>query len=330
MAAGGTSLRTGSPPPLQWDVMQEHGHGPALVFHPSPQSIVHFGPFRLDLADGVLCRGDDELRLPPRAMAILQHLVERAGRIVSKTSLMDVAWKDANVSETSLIEAIGLIRHALGDDPQKPAYIQTVHRRGYRFIAPITPEPPASTPDPHEHPQPADGSSVANDVEATVPPASDRLQRGIVAGLVAAVVFLLLGGMWAWLVRCPEQDKQVARVNVAFPSEEAPVPSLNSHPIVALSPDGERFVYVGGAPGNTKLFLREMNRFDAIPLPATEGAHGPFFSPDGDWVAFFAQGSLKKVRVTGEDHPAPQVLCAAQTGVGGAWVSANEIVFAPN
>jgi DNA-binding winged helix-turn-helix (wHTH) protein len=154
--------------------MQEHGPGRALVFHPSARSIVHFGPFRLDLADGLLSRGDDELRLPPRAIAILQHLVERAGRIVSKTALMDVAWKDANVSETSLIEAIGLIRHALGDDPQKPAYIQTVHRRGYRFIAPITTEPAVSPPDHREQPQPPDGSGIANDVEATVPPASDR------------------------------------------------------------------------------------------------------------------------------------------------------------
>ena len=73
-----------------------------------------------------------------------------------------------------------------------------------------------------------------------------------------------------------------------------------------------------------------MNRFDAIPLPGTEGAHGPFFSPDGDWVAFFAQGSLKKVRVTGDDRAAPQMICATETGVGGVWVSTNEIVFAPS
>jgi serine/threonine-protein kinase len=45
-----------------------------------------------------------------------------------------------------------------------------------------------------------------------------------------------------------------------------------------------------------------MNRFDAVPLPGTEGAHGPFFSPEGDWVAFFAQGSLKKVRVIGQER----------------------------
>jgi serine/threonine-protein kinase len=130
--------------------------------------------------------------------------------------------------------------------------------------------------------------------------------------------------------RRPSPDEQVVRVNVAFPSEQAPIPSLNAHPIVTLSPDGERFVYVGGAPDKARLFLREMNRFDAVPLPGTDGAHGPFFSPDGDWVAFFAQGHLKKVRVTGDQRAAPQVLCATETGVGGAWVSANEIVYAPN
>jgi eukaryotic-like serine/threonine-protein kinase len=309
--------------------MQDHGPAPALVFHPSARSVVYFGPFRFDLADGLLFRGDEELRLPPRALAILQHLVERAGRIVSKASLMDVAWKDANVSETSLIEAIGLIRHALGDDPQKPTYIQTAHRRGYRFIAPITTEALAPAPDHQNQSQPPDESSRTSDVVAGTTPASGRWRGTTIAGLAGAAV-LVLGGLWAWEARRPVADQQVVRVNVAFPSEQAPVPSLNSHPIVAVSPDGERFVYVGGAPGSTRLFLREMNRFDAILLPGTEGAHGPFFSPDGDWVAFFAKGSLKKVRVTGGDRAGPLVLCAAQTGVGGAWVSASEIVFAPN
>jgi eukaryotic-like serine/threonine-protein kinase len=310
--------------------MNDRGPAPALVFPPSARSVVYFGPFRFDLGDGLLSRGGEELRLPPRALAILQHLVECAGRIVSKTSLMDVAWKDANVSETSLIEAIGLIRHALGDDPQKPVYIQTVHRRGYRFIAPIATEAPASVPDPQERSQPPDGYDRADNANAATTPAPDRWRPATIAGLIAAAVLIVLGGMWAWMARRPEPDQRVARVNVAFPPEQAPAPSLNSHPIVALAPDGERFVYVGGAPGSTRLFLREMNRFDAIPLPGTEGAHGPFFSPDGNWVAFFAQGNLKKMRVTGDDRSGPQVLCATQTGVGGAWASADEIVFAPN
>ena len=122
--------------------MPEHDSPRALVFHPSARSIVYFGSFRLDLGDGLLSRHGAEVRLPPRAMTILQHLVERAGRIVSKQALMDLAWKDAHVSETSLTEAVGLIRQALGDDPQQPTFIQTVHRRGYRFIAPVATDTP--------------------------------------------------------------------------------------------------------------------------------------------------------------------------------------------
>ena len=99
---------------------------------------------------------------------------------------------------------------------------------------------------------------------------------------------------------------------------------------MTVSPDGQRFVYVGGEADKARLYLREMNRFEAEPLEGTEGAHGPFFSPDGDWVAFFAQGTLKKLRITGNQRATPQVLCATDTGVGGAWVSATEIVFAPN
>lgn len=302
------------------DGMQEHDASRALVFL-NARSVVHFGPFRLDLSDGLLTRGGDEVRLPPRALAILRHLVERAGRIVSKQSLMDVGWKDAHVSETSLTEAVGLIRQALGDDPQRPEFIQTVHRRGYRFIAPIATDAPPSPPTDRD--EPADISMPATS------PARERWPRAIAATLAGAGLLAALGA-WLWVATRPAADEQVIRVNITFAPEQAPIPGVNAHPIVTLSPDGRRVVYVGGAPDEARLFLREMNRFDALPLAGTEGAHGPFFSPDGAWVAFFADGYLKKVRVTGVERAAPQVLCATETGVGGAWVSADEIVFAPN
>lgn len=309
--------------------MQEHDPARTLIFHPSARSVVYFGSFRLDLADGLLSRGGEEIRLPPRALAVLQHLVERAGRTVPKQALMDAAWKDAHVSETSLTEAIGLVRQALGDDPQKPEYIQTVHRRGYRFIAPIATDAPSSTPPLEDQPRAPDELNRAT-VPAQKTAVADRSRWATPARLVAAAVLLSLGGLWVWMARRPAPDERAIRVNVAFPSQQAPVPSLSAHPVVTLSPDGERFVYVGGAPGNSRLFLREMNRFDAVPLAGTEGAHGPFFSPDGNWVAFFAQGSLKKVRVSGDDRAAPQVLCETEPGVGGAWLAPDEIVFAPN
>lgn len=309
--------------------MQEHDASRALVFL-NARPVVYFGPFRLDLSDGLLTRGGDEVRLPPRALAILRHLVERAGRIVSKQSLMDVGWKDAHVSETSLTEAVGLIRQALGDDPQRPEFIQTVHRRGYRFIAPIATDAPASAPASRDQSRPRDPIGPTDSSMPATSPARERGRRTLAAGLAGAGLAAALGGAWLWVATRPAADEQVVRVNVAFPPEQAPVPGVNAHPIVTLSPDGRRVVYVGGAPDNTRLFLREMDRYDAVPLAGTEGAHGPFFSPDGAWVAFFADGYLKKVRVTGDDRAAPQVVCATDTGVGGAWISADEIVFAPN
>ena len=309
--------------------MQEHDPPRTLIFHPGTRSVVYFGAFRLDLSDGLLTRNGEEVRLPPRALIILQHLVERAGRIVSKQSLMDVAWKDAHVSETSLTEAVGLIRQALGDDSQKPEFIQTVHRRGYRFVAPIATEP-AAIPPQTDRRRPPEPAAPTTEPAPAVAPKSDRTVRKAVAAIAGTAALLMLGGLWTWMTRPTLGTEPVARVNVTFPAAQAPIPSVNAHPIVTVSPDGQRFVYVGGEPARTRLYLREMNRFDAEPLEGTEGAHGPFFSPDGDWVAFFAQGTLKKLRITGGHRGAPQMLCATDTGVGGAWVAASEIVFAPN
>jgi DNA-binding winged helix-turn-helix (wHTH) protein len=88
--------------------------------------------------------------LPPRALGVLAALVAQPGTVISKQTLLDASWRDAFVTEASLLEVIGVLREALGDDRLNPSYIQTVHRRGYRFIArvstfeprnPETPEP---------------------------------------------------------------------------------------------------------------------------------------------------------------------------------------------
>jgi DNA-binding winged helix-turn-helix (wHTH) protein len=309
--------------------MQEHDPPRTLAFHPTARSVVHFGPFRFDLADGLLAREGEEIRLPPRALAILQHLVERAGRIVPKQALIDAAWKDAYVSETSLTEAVGLVRQALGDDPQKPAYIQTVHRRGYRFIAPVTTEAPATQPvavldPPVESPAlPAAISTGPPQLEAaTGTPARPRTALAILLVLVLAAA-----GALGWLALTSGREQPVARLSLTLPAEQAPAPALNAHPVATISPDGQRIVYVAGMPGTTRLFVRRMDRFEATPLAGTEGAHGPFFSPDGAWVAFFSDGRLMKVRPDGGE---PQVLCATPTGVGGTWLSDEAIVFAPD
>src|SRR3954466_12553889 len=107
---------------------------------------ISFGPFAFDPQSRLLWRDGTEIALPPRVLGVLELLIERAGQIVARQDLLDRVWKDAFVTDTSLAEAVSFLRQALGDDPQSPRYIQTVHRRGYRFLVTPPPLEPVSDP----------------------------------------------------------------------------------------------------------------------------------------------------------------------------------------
>ena len=77
----------------------------------------------------------------------------------------------------------------------------------------------------------------------------------------------------------------------------------------------------------SQLFVRKLDQLQAAPLAGTEGASSPFFSPDGQWIAFFAGGKLKKVLITGG---APVTLCDAEAGRGGTWTDDDSIIFTPS
>jgi len=93
-----------------------------------------------------------------------------------------------------------------------------------------------------------------------------------------------------------------------------------------LSPDGRYLAIVANDAGGDRLWVRPLDLLQAQPLPGTDGASFPFWSPDSGFIAFFAQGKLKKVAVTGGP---PQTLCDAPSGRGGAWNADGVILFAP-
>jgi DNA-binding winged helix-turn-helix (wHTH) protein/predicted ATPase len=98
-----------------------------------------FDPFCLDLADESLSRGSKAIKLRPKAFAVLDRLVASARQLVTKEQLLNAVWPETYVGEAVLKVAIRQIRDALDDDPKAPRFIETVHRRGYRFIGQITP-----------------------------------------------------------------------------------------------------------------------------------------------------------------------------------------------
>ena len=101
----------------------------------TPLARLHFDRFELDEAEARLTRAGEAIALAPKPFAVLCALARTPGRLVTKNALLDLVWGHRFVTESVLKSAISEVRAALGDDPRQPRYIETVSRRGYRFIA---------------------------------------------------------------------------------------------------------------------------------------------------------------------------------------------------
>jgi DNA-binding winged helix-turn-helix (wHTH) protein/tetratricopeptide (TPR) repeat protein len=108
--------------------------------------VISFPPFRLDPANEQLWRGRHLVALKPKTFAVLRYLLERPQRLVTKDDLLDALWAGVHVGEAVLKTHLREIRQALGDNVKAPRFIETVHRRGYRFIAAVHHAPAKSSP----------------------------------------------------------------------------------------------------------------------------------------------------------------------------------------
>ena len=93
-----------------------------------------FDPFWLDLTNECLWEGAHEIKLRPKAFAVLEYLLGRPGQLITKEELLNAVWPGTFVGEAVLKVTIRQLREALTDDSKTPRFIETAHRRGYRFI----------------------------------------------------------------------------------------------------------------------------------------------------------------------------------------------------
>lgn len=107
---------------------------------------LRFGPYRLEGPEGLLWRRGRVVRLPPKATSVLWGLASRAGQLVTKQALLELGWPGIAVGEAVLTVSIRALRQILGDDPGQPRFIETVHRRGYRFVARVETNADEQTP----------------------------------------------------------------------------------------------------------------------------------------------------------------------------------------
>jgi DNA-binding winged helix-turn-helix (wHTH) protein len=102
-------------------------------------------PVSIDALNAWVWHGTRRLDLAPKAFAVLRYLIEQAGRLVTKDELYTAVWGETIVSEAALISYIRDLRKALGDSSRTPRYIETVHKRGFRFVGAVAATPPVQS-----------------------------------------------------------------------------------------------------------------------------------------------------------------------------------------
>ena len=275
---------------------------PAATQPEKPMPEILFGPYRFDPRTTLLHRGDEEVVLPPRAAAVLAHLLEHADEIVTKGELLDAVWGDAHVGESSLKEAIHVLRQALGEQARRAVYIRTISRRGYRFIAPIR----------HE-------------VSAPEQPVAVPARRVPSTAIVFCVVLLASAATALIGYRVGREPVEPPPQPYRFEVELPPGQILGPGPAnLALTPDGRNLIYAAKTAGSAwQLYLRPTGELAPRPIPGSEGGRAPFLSPDGKTVAFFTSHELRTVALGG--GPA-RTICEVEQGLGGTW-SDGRLIF---
>ena len=139
-----------------------------------------------------------------------------------------------------------------------------------------------------------------------------------------AVSVLLWWSPWRQVVAPAPVSATTVRINISL---GVPAASTSVGPDAVLSPDGRQIVIVAeGTMGSSRLLTRRVDQSQPVDLRGTDGAYAPFFSPDGQWVAFFAGGRLKKTQIDGSSEPVN--VCDAPAGRGGTWSADGYIIAA--
>jgi Tol biopolymer transport system component/DNA-binding winged helix-turn-helix (wHTH) protein len=280
--------------------------------------VLRFGTFELELASGELRKGGVLIKLQALPFQLLALLAGRAREVVSREEIRGALWDDDTFVDfdRSINFCVNQIREALGDDPQNPRYIETLPRKGYRFIAPVTEDGGdrwQSVGDlQSELEWISEGGSSAG---IPSPVAARRHNREPLAWLVAGLAGVLLLVSLAMLAHKWKKTAEAAEVRFQIPAPEKLIFRWYDLPVV--SPDGERIAFTASSMERYKsrLFVRPLNAGTVTEIRVPDGAYFPFWSPDGRQIAFSTGATLQKVDFSGA---APVTICPLNEVVGSA------------
>jgi len=253
------------------------------------QPLIRFGEFQLDLETAELRRNGDRSSLQGQPLQILTMLVESPGRMVTREELKKKLWpSDTFVDfDQSLNRAVNRLREALGDSAENPRFVETLPRRGYRFIAPVAKDGSkgdAQSPQVYQWPSLSEARSrdleLVTALPTFLPTPKPRRNRMFFAAIV--LIFLAVGG---FLLR----QRLVRKRSISFENLEITKVTDNGKVSnVAIAPDGHYVAYVMLLGDKQELRLRQVaTRSDVQVLPPDLGNFvGLTFSPDGNYIYF--------------------------------------------
>ncbi len=261
-----------------------------------------FSNFRIDPEKRLLLHDGKVAPLTPKLFDTLLALVERNGKVVSKDELIKFVWPNTFVEEGNLTQNISMLRKLLGESPDEPQYIETVPRRGYRFVASVKEvEEDSFKPIIHEQigepPGPGRVSEQTPSSSAELP--SRRIERHKRSALlVLAPLAVVIAGAALGLSKLAGLNWPAATPTAPLaPMTISRLTHMGKATRAAISPDGKYVAHVIEESGKQSLWLRQVATSSEIQIvPPDEVAYiGITFSPDGDFI-YSVRGRQRDLR----------------------------------
>jgi Tol biopolymer transport system component/DNA-binding winged helix-turn-helix (wHTH) protein len=247
-----------------------------------------FGEFTLNVEDHTLSRNGENVPVTPKMFDLLLVLVQSPQRVLRKEFLLQSVWPDSFVEEGNLTFNIRQLRKALEDNAQSPVYIETIPRRGYRFLQPVE-SFTTITPD-------KDEESIAKSKEALAVVPERKPPRYVLLTLTAVVMLigaLLIAG---WLFQ-KRYYSSAPILSAPLALEKLSTDGGVFH--IAISPDGKNVVYTHRISGKQSIWLRQLETSTNVPIVAASSDFygGLAIAPDGNTV-YFVRGTQQEPQLT--------------------------------
>ena len=267
-----------------------------MTTSPRLPSLVRFGPYEADLLSGELRKSGIRLKIQDRPFQILAILLEQPGQMVTREQLQKRLWaEDTFVDfEHGLNTAINKLRQVLSDEADNPRFIETLPKRGYRFIAPVSAALSAMAPEltgeesvPAAHAEVPSMDSPPKGTPAAAQPRSPKHHLPYTAAVIAVVVAAILLGSWYLFLRS-RNESSWSQIRIA------PLNGLPREGDAAFSPDGNQvaFVWAGEKGHYAHIYISQIGATDS---PRQLTSSRPFGRRMAATLLFFASTKKRKL-----------------------------------